>query len=120
MSACATSSRERAATAAISGGVGILKDESLAHQRVLVLEGGTVQVQKTLRVDEDAGAKLLEDFVAVAGLGVEAHGVGEARAAATLYADAQASNFRRNAFLFEKLAYFLRGGFGEVDGRRRR
>src|SRR6266436_2416646 len=60
--------RKRAAAAAVARRVGILEDESLAHQRLFVLERRAVQIQKTFRVDEEARAELFEDFVPVAGL----------------------------------------------------
>src|SRR6266481_8844248 len=67
--------REGAAAAAIACGIMILKHESLAHQRLFVLERRAVQIQQAFRVDEDTRTVLLEDLVAVAGLGVQAHGV---------------------------------------------
>src|SRR5437762_12083846 len=66
---------ERAAAAAIPRRIGILENESLAHQCLLVLQGRAVQVKKTFRVDKDARAKLLENLVPVARLGVQAHGI---------------------------------------------
>src|SRR5713226_5283277 len=109
--------RKRAAAAAVARRVGILEDESLAHQRLFVLERSAVQIQKTFRVDEEARAELFEDFVAVAGLGVPPHGIGEAGTAAALHAYAQASDIGRHAVLFEQRAYFPRGAFGQVDFR---
>ena len=107
--------REGAAAAAVSRGVGILEDEALAHQRLFVFERRAVQIQKALGIDEDARAMFLENFVAVAGLGVEAHGVGKTGAAAALHADAQAALFGRDAVLFEQRADFLRGALGQVN-----
>jgi len=52
--------RERAAAAAIARGVGILEHESLAHQRLFVLERRAIQVQQAFRVNEDARAVFLE------------------------------------------------------------
>jgi len=86
-----------------------LENETLAHQRFFVFERCAVQIEKTFWVYEEACAEFFENFVAIAGLGVQAHGVGEAGAAAALYADAQAAYFRRDAFLYEELAdFFLR------------
>src|SRR5947208_16593543 len=93
---------EGAAAAAVAGGVGIDENKSLAHERVFVIERGAVQVQKTFRVYEDAGAELLENFIAVAGLGIEAHGVGEAGATSALNANAETALVRRDAFLGEE------------------
>src|SRR5712664_728748 len=88
--------RKRAAAAAVARRVGILENESLAHQRLFVLERRAVQIQKTFRVDEEARAEFLEDFFAVACLVVEAHSIREAGAAAALHAYAQAALFGRN------------------------
>src|SRR5260370_2331244 len=109
--------RKRAAAAAVAGRVRILKNESLAHQRLFVLERRAVQIQKTLRVDEEARAELFEDFVAVASLRVQPHGIGETGATSALPAHPQAALLERNAILFEQLADFPRGAFGEVDFR---
>jgi hypothetical protein len=89
---------EGAAAAAIAGGIGIDKDESLAHQRVFIVERRAVEVEEALGIDEDAGTKLLKHFVAVAGLGVEPHGVGEAGAAAALDAYTETALIRRHTF----------------------
>src|SRR5580698_10628843 len=108
-SAGATSSRKGAAASAVSGGVGILENESLAHQRFFVFERCAVEIQETFRVNEEACAEFFKDFVAVAGLRVQAHGIRQTRATATLHTDAQAALFGRDAFLFKELADFLRG-----------
>src|SRR5712692_4799390 len=49
--------RKRAAAAAVARRVGILEDESLAHQRLFVLERRAVQEQKTFRVNENTCAE---------------------------------------------------------------
>src|SRR5579864_8012264 len=107
--------RKGAAAAAVSGGVGILKHETLAHQRFFVFERGAIQIKETFWIDEETRAEFLENFVAVAGLCIEAHGVGQARAAAALYADAQSALFGRNAFLFEEFADLFRGSLAQRD-----
>jgi hypothetical protein len=107
--------REGAAAATASRGVGVMEYEALAHQRVFVFECCAVQVQKAFRIDEDARTKLLEDLVAVAGLGIEAHGIGQAGATAALDAHTKTAVIERNAFLFKQLADFLGCGFGEVN-----
>src|SRR6266436_1744145 len=101
--------RKGAAAAAVARGIGILENESLAHQRLFVLERSAVQIQKTFRVDEDTRAELFEDFVAVAGVGIQPHGIGEAGTAPALHAYAQAADIWRHAVLFEQRAYFPRG-----------
>src|SRR6266436_4903423 len=78
--------RKRAAAAAVARRIGILENEPLAHERLFVLEGGAVQVQKTFWVNEEARTEFLEDLVAVACLGVQPHGIREAGAAAALHA----------------------------------
>src|SRR6266403_1181707 len=62
--------RKRAAAAAVARRVGILEDESLAHQRLFIFERRAVQVQKTLRVNEEARTEFLKNFIAVARLRV--------------------------------------------------
>src|SRR5260370_2802736 len=109
--------RKRAAAAAVARRVGILEDESLAHERLFVLERSAVQIQKTFRVDEEARAELLENLVAVASLRVQPHGIGEAGTAAALHPYAQAADIGRHAVLFEQRADFPRGAFGQVDFR---
>src|SRR5258708_11971209 len=109
--------RERAAAAAVARRVGILENESLAHQRLFVLERRAVQEQKTFRVNEEARAEFFEDLVAIPRLSVEPHAIREAGAAAALDADAQAALFTRNSILVEQLADFPRGTLGQVDFR---
>src|SRR5882762_487337 len=109
--------RKGAATAAVARRVRILKNEALAHQRLFILERRAVQIQKTFGVDEEARAELFEDFVAVAGLRIQPHGIGEAGTAAALNANAQATNIGRHAVLFEQRADFPRGALGQVDFR---
>lgn|SRR5215469_1565247 len=106
---------EGAAAAAASRRLGILENEALADQRLFEIQGGVREIKKALRVDEDARAIFLDDLVAVARLGFEAHGVREARAASTLNADAQSTGVRGDAFLGEQLADFLCRFFGNVN-----
>src|SRR5438552_13540424 len=107
--------RKGAAAAAVARRVGILEDESLAHQRLFVLERRAVQIQEAFGVDEEARAEFLKDFVAVASLGVQPHGIGEAGAAAALNAHAQAPDIGRHTFLFKQRADFESGALSEVD-----
>src|SRR5438876_9470181 len=107
--------RKGAAAAAVARRVGILEDESLAHQRLFVLERRAVQIQEAFGVDEESRAEFLKDFVAVASLGVQPHGIGEAGAAAALHAHAQAPDIGRHTFLFKQRADFESGALSEVD-----
>src|SRR4029077_6834835 len=106
---------EGAAAAAIASGVGILEDESLAHQRLFVFERRPVQIEQALGVDEEARAILLENLIPVTGLGIQAHGVGEAGATAALHANAKAAFFRRDSVLLEQGADFLRRSLGQAN-----
>lgn len=106
---------ERAAAAAASRGLRILENESLAHEGLFEIKRDIRQVERTLRIDKDASAIFLDDVVAVAGLGFEAHGVRESRAAASLDTNAEASRVRRDAFFGEQLADFLRRFFGYMN-----
>ena len=107
---------ERTAAAAASRGVGILKDESLAHQGLFVFEDSAGKIEQAFGIDEDAGAEFLENLVAITGLRVETHGVGEAGATAALDTDAQAALIERHTVFFEQGADFLRGALGDADG----
>src|SRR5439155_4341322 len=107
--------RKGAAAAAVARRVGILENESLAHQRFFVLERRAVQVQKTFLVNEETRAEFLEDLVAVARVRVQPHGIRETGAAAALHADTQAADMGRHTFLFKKRAYFQRGTLGQVN-----
>src|SRR5260370_9373021 len=109
--------RKGAAAAAVARRVGILEDESLAHERLFVFERGAVQIQETFRIDEEARAEFLENLVAVSGLLVQPHAIGEAGPPAPLHAYAQAADIGRHAVLFEQRADFPRGAFGQVDFR---
>ena len=59
-----------AAATAVSRCVGILKNETLAHQRFFVLERRALQIQKALGVYELARAMLFKNFIAVASLSI--------------------------------------------------
>src|SRR5258708_15228414 len=50
--------RERAAAAAITRRIGIDENKTLAHERLFVIERGSVQVQQALRIHEYASAEL--------------------------------------------------------------
>ena len=65
----------------------------MAHQRFFIFERRAVQIQKTLWIYEEARAEFLENFVAVARLRIQTHRIGQTRAAAALYTNAQASLF---------------------------
>src|SRR5580700_5500710 len=67
-----TSRRERSAAAARLRGLGIHEDESLLHQRFLVIEDHAVQIDERLRIDKNAHIPVLKDAVAFARLRVEA------------------------------------------------
>src|SRR2546422_1675758 len=84
---------KRTAAAATARRVGILEDESPAHQVFLPLERGVVEIEITLGVHKQPRAMLLEDFVAVARLRLEPHRVGQARAAAALHTHAKPAGF---------------------------
>src|SRR5260370_12377209 len=73
--------RKRAAAAAVARRVRILENESLAHQRLFVLDSPAVQVQKTFLVNEQARAPFLEDFVAASTLAVQSHPLSDPRTA---------------------------------------
>src|SRR6266852_2266798 len=110
-------SRERTAAAATTRRIGILENETLAHQRIFVVERRAVQIKKTLGIDEDARAVFLKNFVAVAGLRIEAHRIGQPGAAAALHAHAKAALLRGHTFFLEQRADFSCGALTQVDFR---
>src|SRR5712691_10501577 len=106
---------KRTATAATARRVGILEDESLAHQVFLPLQRGVVEIEITLGVHKQPRAMLLEDFVAVARLRLEPHRVGQARAAAALHTHAKPAGFGGNTVFGEESADFFSGLFCQMD-----
>ena len=72
----------------------VYKNESLLHQRFLIIECHAVQVDKRFRIDKDAYVGELEDPVALARLRVEADVVAQAGASATLHPETQPTLLR--------------------------
>jgi hypothetical protein len=60
---------------------------------------------------------LFKNLVAIAGLGIEAHGVRQAGAATALYTHAQTTELERNAVFLEERANFASSALGEGDFR---
>jgi len=85
------SSGERSAQPHDFGGLGIHKNESLLHQRFLVIENHAVQIDKRLRIDEHPHIAKLEDAIAFAWLRVETNVIAQTGTAAALYAKAQST-----------------------------
>src|SRR5688572_1516227 len=82
MAACDIGSHdERRAAPAGALHVRVLQIEARRHEPVFIIEHGAVQIEKALPVDDELGAAMLEDLVALAHL-VQIHLVGEAGAAA--------------------------------------
>src|SRR5713226_1050793 len=106
---------KRTAAAATARRIGILEDESLAHQVFLPLERGVVEIEVTLGVHKQPRAMLLEDFVAVARLRLKAHRIGQARAAAALHTHAKPAGFGGNTVFGEESADFFSGLFCQMD-----
>src|SRR5579859_4414855 len=90
--------------AAASRHLRILENESLPHKRLFEIERRIGEIQKTLRIHENARAIFLDHFVAVARLRFEPHRVGQSRAPAALNAHAQTTGIGRYAFLCEQFA----------------
>src|SRR5712692_10711091 len=106
---------KRTAAAATARRVGILEDESLAHQVFLPLQRGVVEIEVTLGVHKQPRAMLLEDFVAVARLRLEPHRVRQARAAAALHTHAKPAGFGRDTVFGEESADFFSGFFCQMN-----
>src|SRR2546429_7448980 len=84
----ARSDDERRAAAAGALHVRVAQIEARGHQLFLVVQLGTLQVEKALAIDDQPGAVVLEHLVALARL-VDVHLVGEAGAPAAHHLDAQ-------------------------------
>src|SRR5579864_2654786 len=83
--------------AAASRRLRILENESLPHKRLFEIERRIGEVQKTLRIHENARAIFFDHFVAVTRLRFEPHRVRQARASAALHAHAESAGFGRHA-----------------------
>src|SRR5215469_10536203 len=90
---------ERSSAAAGLRRLRVYKYESLLHQRFLIIQGHTVQVDERLRINKDPHVAELKDAVAFARLRVETDVIAQPRAATTLHPKAQSPLLRRNAFL---------------------
>src|ERR1035437_5742025 len=83
--------RERRTAAAGARGVRVDEVESLAHQRLFIVQRHAVQVDERLGIDEDSHTIKFINAVALAGLGIELDGVGKSRASAAYHAQAQSA-----------------------------
>src|SRR5947207_823135 len=94
--------RKTGAAAAALGGIGIDEVEALAHEGLLEVQNHPGEVEEAFRIDEDAHRSSAggvtrslntrakdEDAVAFTGLGVEADGIAQSRAAAAQHAETQ-------------------------------
>src|SRR5580698_7825502 len=106
--------RKRRTAAAGARGVRIDEVESLTHQRLFVIKRHAVQIQERLGIDEDAHAVEVIDAVTLAGTRIELDRIGQARAAASRDAEAQAALFRRDAFLGHRRANLLNGSVSNL------
>ena len=102
---------ERRAAATGASGVGVDDVESLADQGFLVVQRDSVEVNERLGIDEDARAVEFVDAIGFARTRVDAHGVGEPRAAAAFDAEPQAAFFSQDAFLGQNFADVPDGAF---------
>src|SRR3989442_1664902 len=103
---------ERGAAATGSLHVRVLQVEARGHQFVPVIEDRAVEVEEALAVDDQLGARVLEDLVAIARL-VEVHLVGEPRATPT--DDLHAQTAIRQALLHDEPLDLLRGRVRHPD-----
>src|ERR1700752_1447372 len=109
------SGRERSSTTTRLRGLGIHEDESLLHQRFLIIQDHAVQINERLRVDEHAHVVELKDAIAFARLRVETDVIAETRTATTLHAKAQSALLGRNAFLGHRAAYLNQGFVSDLN-----
>ena len=112
--------RKRGAASAGAGGVGIAKDKSLLHQRLLVVEHHAVQVDERFRVNEEADAIELEDPVALAGLAIEADVLALPRAPSALHPQVKPAALLGNILLGHGAAHAGDGLLCNRDALRRR
>src|SRR5271155_2400739 len=95
--------------------LGILEDEALLHQVLVIIQRGVVKIEIALGIHENARAVFFEHFIAVARFGIQAHCVAEPRTSAALHADAESTGLGRHAFFLQQLANFHRSFFGYVN-----
>src|SRR3989454_4820771 len=80
---------ERFSAAAVLGGVRVAELELAAHQILLIVELGALQIDRAFHVHDDADAVDLVRLIVGPHLRIEVHSVTEARAAPTFHAKAQ-------------------------------
>src|ERR1035437_1426131 len=111
--------RERRTAAAGARGVRIDEGESLAHQRLFIVQRHAVQVDERLGIDEDSHTIKFINAVALAGLRVELDGIRKPRASAAYHAQAQSALCGRDAFLGQGHANALNRFFRQLQFRLR-
>ena len=104
------SDAERLSTAAALGGVWIGELEPAAHEAVLEVHNGAVEVQEALGIAHDLYAVDLAQLVGGVLVVIETQRVAEAGAAASFDADAQAGALGQ-ALLFDDTLDFRDGPF---------
>lgn len=77
----------------------IYKDKALLHQRFLIIQSHSVQINERFWINKDADIPKLKNAVALARLRIEANVIAQARAAATLHAQTQSALLGRNTLL---------------------
>src|SRR5271155_1181250 len=95
--------------------LGILEDEALLHQVLVIIQRGVVKIEIALGIHENARAVFFEHFIAVARFGIQAHCVAEPRTSAALHAHAESTGFGRHAFFLQQLANFYGSFLGYVN-----
>src|SRR5262249_6252893 len=108
------SHHEGRAAAAGTLDVRILQIESRRHELVLEIEHRPVEIEEALAIDQELGASVLEDAIAVALL-IDVHLVGEPRAAPT--GDLDAPSALLDPPLGDERLYLLRGLVRDSDRR---
>src|SRR5580704_11088389 len=110
-----SSSSKRTTASATPRRLGILEDEALFHQVLVIIQRGVVKIEIALGIDENTRAIFFEHFVAVARFRIQTHRVAETGTAAALHADAESAGFGRYAFFLQQLTNFNGSFFGYMN-----
>src|SRR5262249_37790718 len=97
------------------GCIRVREDETLLHQRFLVVERHTVQIDERLGVHKNPDIIELKDAVALTRLAVKTDVVAQPRAAAALHSEAQSTLLGRDVFLLDRHADARQGLVGDLN-----
>jgi hypothetical protein len=114
---CRAIGGERGSAAAGVGGIGVLEDKAAAHDFILEVDLGAVEVEVALAVGEDFDAMAFHDFIVVRPAFGEIEDIREAGATTAFYANAKGDGIGE-ALVFDDGLDFLGCSFREENGHR--